>query len=78
MNNIRYVIEWFECIYDEYYDAKHDDYVYGRIIQKYGRDKHIEIFEDETEFLSRKKELEDMYDSCEIDGCYTCELHLIR
>ena len=19
MNNIRYVIEWFECIYDEYY-----------------------------------------------------------
>ena len=78
MNNIRYVIEWFECIYDEYYNEEIDDYIYGRIVQKYGKDKHIEIFEDETEFLSRKRELEDMYDECEIDGCYTCELQLIK
>ena len=32
MNNIRYVIEWFECIYDEYYKEEIDDYVYGRIV----------------------------------------------
>ena len=78
MNNIRYVIEWFECIFDEYYNKEIDDYVYGRIVQRYSKDKHIEIFEDETEFLSRKRELEDMYDECEIDDCYTCELQLIK
>ena len=44
MNNIRYVIEWFECIFDEYYNQEIDDYVYGRIVHKYSKDKHIVIF----------------------------------
>lgn len=77
MSRLRYVIEWHFCIYDECYNSITDDYEMKRIIKD--NKKYMEIFEDEIEFLERKRKLEDGWlEGYEIVGCYTCELQPIR
>lgn len=70
LNKIRFLIEWYEAVWDEFYD----DWELRPI-----GEIHREVFEDECEFLYRLTELEN-YENGEItdviiDGIYTCELH---
>lgn len=74
----KYVIIWFSCYYDDVYDPVRDDYVYRKIVPDDDFNKHMEIFDDETKFLSRKRELEDDWENCEIEGCYNVDLTRIK
>lgn len=76
MNNIRYVIEWKDAIWDE------DGRDTWRLFEV--GEMHREIFEDETRFNYRITQLKEMEDdlcwthTAKICGVYTCELQPIR